>query len=485
MASTWGSASTTKDWTLLIEGTTPISPPEILDNHGMSDLTGDEIDRVLHKFTKRVNGRSRTLTNVLRPAERTGITFTMMFNGFKWSRPLELARQNANCPTTLFLRLNCPPNTKEEYARVLTNVIFNKPTDVSAQVDVGEEANPVTEQSEAYGSEELLIWKLGNNLVTTLAEPAYGIVSREKDCIDCDDKVGQEFAVLATNGGAFNTYVTSNRFSSVVDRTAVGAVAPLESLPRNAYYKDDVLLVAFTNAAGVTGGTVMSGDNGVSATIDSNITAAIFDVGYFDGQYVAAGGALAGQAFVYLSNNGIAWTSTTGAALPANKAILSLAVDTANENIYFVGEDGLAVKAYRSATNALSFTALTLPGSVGTTDIKDVAVLGSDHIAVGGVGGYYAESLDGGLTWTQPSVTTTSAINAIAGDQYRTLYGAGTTIATRDILVNMTYKNVVLDDGQTIVGNVTGIAYNGDPNYFASVTSTGEVVMSKPYFPRA
>lgn len=483
MASTWGSATTTKDWTLLIEGDTAVSTPYILENHGMSDLSSDEIDRVLHRYTKRVNGRSVTLTNVLRPAERTGLTFTMLFNGFQWSRALQLARENKNCPTTLYLRRNCPPNSKEEQARVLTNVIFNKPTDVNAVIDVGEEANPVTEQSEGYASEEFRLWKLGNFLVTTLDEPAYGIAAREKDCVDCGEKPFQEFVVIATNGGSFNTYVTEDRFATVTDKTAVGNAAPSGSIPTSAYYKDDVILVGFRNAAGTTGGTVFSANNGASATVDSNITASIHAVGRFDGQYIAAGGALGGQALVYLSDNGITWTSTTGVALPANKAILALAVDNDNENVYFVGEDGLAVKAYRSGTNSLVFSTLTLPGSVSTTDMHTVAVLGSDHIAVGGNGGYFAESLDGGATWFQPIVTTTSAIKSIGGDRYRTLYGAGTSIATRDILVDMAFKNVTFE--QSVTGNIASIAYDSDPNYFASATDAGEIVISRPFYPNA
>lgn len=485
MASTWGSASTTKDWTLLMEGDTPISAPYILENHGMSDLSSDEIDRVLHRYTKRVNGRSVTLTNVLRPAERTGLTFTMLFNGFQWSRALQLARENKNCPTTLYLRRNCPPNSKEEQARVLTNVIMNKPTDVNAVIDVGEEANPVTEQSEGYASEEFRLWKLGNFLVTDFAEPAYGVIAREKECVDCGEGVFQEFLVIATDGDSFSSYVTDDRFATTTDKTALGSAAPSGSIPTDAYYADDVILVSFKNSLGTTGGTVFSADNGATATVDSNITAAIAGVGYFDGQYIAAGGALAGQALVYLSDNGIAWTSTTGAALPANKAILALAIDTEAENVYFVGEDGLAVKGYRSGTNSLAFTALTLPGSVSSIDINSVAVLGADHIAVGGAGGYYAESLDGGATWTQPIVTTTSAILAISGDRYRSLYGAGTAIARRDILNNMAYKNDSLEDGQVVTGNVTGIAYDGDPNYFVSVTDAGNVVVSRPYYPNA
>jgi hypothetical protein len=473
------------DYSLYMQDGTIIDEPLRLDNMMMSDVTNDNREPIEYEYTEYINGVNVPRKIQLRSAQKMGQTFTIGYGGSLENKLKAYARRNnPNCSKVLYLIANCPSDARYKHAYIETEVKLSPPQRTVAALTT-EQGEAIMWESEAYSTEEILLWNSGNYVVTDLSEPAYGVAVRETNCVDCTDEVFQEFAVVATDGGSFNTYVTTDRFATTTDKTALGSAAPSDSVPTSIYYKDDIILVGFRNAAGLLGGTVISTDNGTSATIDSNLTVPAYAVGRFDGQYVAVGGALAGQAMFWYSDNGIAWTSVTSANLPANKALLSLAVDNDGQTIYAVGEDGLAVKIFKSA-GAFNISAITLPGSVGTTDINVVRVLAKDHVAVGGAGGYYAESLDAGVVWTQPSVTTTSAIKALAGNVYNTVYGAATSIAKRNVLSDYRYAVDTFQNGASVSGDFVGAdsitfgAIEDETNYYVLVTDEGEVVIGRP-----
>ena len=476
------------DYNLYMKNGTIIQEPLRLDSTSISDLTNDNRDAIEAEFTVNLRGQNTPRKIRLRSMQKLGFTFTVNY-GFSIVNKLKSFawRNRPQCETVLYMVAACPTDPRYEHAYILTDVKLDPPQRTVAPIVNKETGEPIDSESEGYGSEEIQLWRAGNYLVTTLSEPAYGVTAREVDCPDCNEEVFQDFVVVATDGASFNTYVTDDRFATVTDKTAVGSAAPSGSIPTSVYATEDVILVGFRNAGSTAGGTVISSDNGATATIDSNVSAPVYGVGRFDGQYVAVGGALGGQALFWYSDNGTAWTSVTNGALPANKALLSLSVDSDGSAIYAVGEDGLAVKIFKSG-GSFNMSAITLPGSVSSTDINVVRVLAIDHVAVGGAGGYYAESLDGGTTWTRPAVTTTSAITALAGNVYNTVYGAATAIASRSVLNLNFFKNNIMQNGASITGNFTGgdslhVGYGSTEersNYYVLVTDDGEVVIGRP-----
>lgn len=482
-----GPVFTNNDYSLYMKDGTIIDEPLRLDNMIMSDVTNDNREAIEYEFMRYIKGVNYPTKVQLRPPQKMGTTLTIGYGGSLENKLKSYARRNnPNCDTVLYLLANCPSDARYKHAYIQTGIKLAPPQRTVAALTT-EQGEAIMWESEAYGTDEILLWNSGNYLVTTLAEPAYGVAVRETTCADCTEEDFQEFAVIATDGGAFNVYVTDDRFATSTDKTALGAAAPLESVPTSVYYADDVILVGFRNAAGATGGTVISLDNGATATVDSNLTVPARAVGRFDGQYVAVGGALAGQAMFWYSDNGIAWTSVVSGALSATKALLSLSVDNDGQAIYASGEDGTLVKIFKSA-GSFNIVALTLPGSVGSTDINVVRVLAQDHFAVGGAGGYYAESLDAGATWKQPSVTTTSAITALAGNVYNSVYGAASVLAKRSVLTDYRYANDVFQNGASITGNFLGgdsyhinsAGAETESNYYVLVSDDGEVVIGRP-----
>lgn len=473
------------DYSLYMQNGTIIDETLRLDNMMLGEVANDNREPIEYEYTEYIYGQNYPRKIQLRSAQKMGQSFPIGYGGSLENKLKTYARRNnPTCSKVLYLLVNCPADASYKHAYIETEVRLSPPQRTTAALTT-EQGEVIQWESEAYSTDEILLWNTGHYLATTIVEPAYGVAVRETVCIDCDEEIFQEFAVVATNGASFNTYVTENRFASVVDKTAVGAVAPTDSIPTAVYYKEDVLLVGFRNAAGLLGGTAISSNNGTSATVDSNITVPVYAVGRFDGQYVAVGGALAGQAMFWFSNNGIAWTSVVSANLPASKALLSLTVDNEGQAIYAVGEDGLAVKIFKSA-GVFNISAITLPGSIGTTDMNVVRSLARNHVAVGGASGYYAESLNAGVLWTQPSVTTTSAITALAGSLYNSVYGAGTTLAKRSFLENYRYTNGIFQNGATISGNFVGAdsirsgSAEDKANHYVLVTSVGEVVIGRP-----
>lgn len=483
MPSTWGPAISTKDQSLYMQGDRIIDEPVFLENTGVSDMAKNEIDPVFHGETRRVGGRNRTFEKTLRAAEVTRYTVNVMFNGDLWT-PLKEYAQRGGCETTLYIIPNC---AQREYKRasVLREVVLREPIETTATIDVGTDASAITEQSEADFVERFWLWNLKHEIVRTFSDYGYAMTIREEDCVDCAKSPFQSFVVLTSDGTAFDTQITDDRFGTVTTRTALGAAAPAGSVPTSVFAKDEVIIATFRNAAGATGGTVISNNRGLTATVDSDITAAVHQAGEFDGQYLAVGGATGGQAMVWLSNDGIAWTSVTNGLLPADKNLRAFDVDYSNDTIYAVGEEGLVIKASRASANSLIMAALT-PPNITTEDLFAVRVFGPDHVAIAGEGGYYAETLDGGATWVQPAVTTTSDLEVLTGDAYRSAYAGGTTISLRDVLTKNRYANGALESGMTIAGNlIDGVSYNVDRNYFGFLTSTGQVIVSRSFKPGA
>ena len=133
----------------------------------------------------------------------------------------------------------------------------------------------------------------------------------------------------------------------------------------------------------------------------------------------------------------------------------------------------------------LSSLTANLPGAPAG-NLLAVAVLAPKFIAVGGASGYYAETHDGGVTWSQPFSGGASSITAIAGSCFRTLVGVATKVYERSVLNGMSFTAMTPEQGYTITGNVSAIKPAvGDQNYFLVGTDAGEILLAKPYYPNA
>lgn len=487
----WGGSTLSKDLMPLMAGDTPIDKPTELIGHSITNMNNDLLDRVTAVSVKKVRGKIREYQRTLREAQLLQTTFTMGFGseGAFWT-PLLALVQKGNCRRNIYLRRLCPTKPEEEFFLAMLDTAFNPPTIPTDLVTVNGDTNPVIFQSDAATPEVLVVFKADPFRLVDRTEPLYAVAFVTEECADCEDAVAQAFYAGGGVGGVGDAPVlikTANRFTSVSTLTTGIANG---NVIRSIYADGDVVLAGFADdgASGTaaTGGTVFSVDGGTTFTIDTNLTVAINAVGYFDGEYIAVGGSIAGGALIYKSTDGSTWTAVPSDDLPADQTLTGIAVDTDNQAMYIVGTGGTALKGTKSGS-VINIQALT-PTGVSTTDLHTVAVFGPEHIAVAGASSYYAESFDGGTTWTSPATGGSGTIFAVDGMSYlRYVVGkAAGVLSERTILSDNNYKVKTVQAGVTITGDYRDIKHlEGRPDYFVAVTDDGEVVLLKSHAPGA
>lgn len=487
----WGGETTSKDYEMLMAGTTPISEPVSLIGHSLTGLTPETQDAVTMPVVEKVRGRIVNRIKTLRAAQVTALTGTIGFGNALWTPALHKARLQGGCETTFYINRLCAADPDEAITFVMPEVVLAAPTRVNDPITV-DETNLIEWQSEFRAPNEYILWAQGAFELTDLSDPMYAVAFTTEECADCDDNPYQNIVVA---GGTNSVAVvrSTDRFAtySFLNTSA----APASHTARTVWTEGDVIVVGFSNNAdylsATTGGTLFSADGGASAmAVDTNLTHPVNGVTRWNGQYLAVGGAGGAQARVWTSTNGISWSAVTSAALPANAALAAVAVDEETGEFYTVGENGLVLKG-RLSGSSVALTALT-PTGVGTTDLYSVHVFGEDHIAIGGASGYYVESFDGGDTWTQPSFPGTNIVYAIAGNVHRALTASGTVFYVRDVQNKFVFTAATskIRDGAAVGAAIRGIysdprdKYDGH-NYMVAVTANGEVYLFRPLFPNA
>lgn len=495
----WGGENTSADYQIFMKGTSAKADPISLEGHGMASFNQELSDPVDIRLERIERGRKVFYTKRLRSADLLAITFNLLMpaGGPLWTPALQRARASrSGCESTFYAKRLCVDNADLEHAYIWPDCAMNPPTRVQDFIPISDNAvTPAEWQSEVRAPQEQILWNVGVYEVHDGSVPFYAIAFRTDECAGCDDDAPYSRLVAVGGVDGANDLIVAVSDDRFATNDVVTTPAPQDHVGTSVWTDGNLCLVGFAshpdvaNVASTTGGTLFSAninDDTPVFTLDADITEPVRGVAKFGQFYLAVGGTASGAAMLWYSVDGINWTSQSSAALPGTHALTGIAVDNDEGFIYMVGENGTCLKG-RVSAGAISIEALA-PTGVSTTQLNAVAVLGPDHIAVGGESGYYAESEDGGVTWTQPSVPTAGDILSIAGSDERTLVGTSAAeIFHADFLTDFGFEDYTLETGATLTNGVQGLASTPeDFNYFAAVTAAaGEVAYGRPFYPNS
>jgi hypothetical protein len=487
----WGPASTSKDYEFFMEGSTPTSKLISLLGHALTSPSQELSDPVTVPEAKKVNGQIQVFQRTVRPSKQTSLSYTLLFPSSLWTPALERARRQNGCETDFYALRLCT-DAEFDHAYIYPDAQLDPPVEVNDFITL-EDDTIVTEQTTLRVQERLILWGLRADVVYTDPDdtPFYAVGFSNPDCIGCDNDLYTDAFVAGGDGTLADVAgSTEDRFSSV---DAIDLGIPVGSLATSMYVSGSVVLVGFADVAApataVTGGTSISVNSGANFSLDTNLTAPVWGVGFFSGQYLAIGGTGAGAPQMWTSDNGIEWTAVSASALAGTDTLTALAIDEEEGNFYVVGEGGSLYKgSFTGGTVSVADISANLPGAPGL--LRSVAVVNGDRVIVGGATGYAAESFDGGATFSTVAVSGSAVVGAVAGNQYRQIYGIGDVLYERSILTKYDLSEIELENSAAFTGDITAIvtpaasAYNSF-NYFLVTTDSGQVIFVKPRYPNA
>lgn len=482
----------TKDYVLMMDGTTVVARPQDLVGHTVTSPNVDLSDALTVTQARLQNGRIKTVTITKRAPEERGRQYTIGFPpGALWTPVMQLALRTG-CRSTFYMKYLCPADVRLEHAEILPDALLD-PVQPEGDLILTEEEAVVAYTSTLRISEQRRLWGLGYSKIFTEAAdtPLYSVDFATADCPTCSDVPGLGFFVGGGDGVAVPLVLgTEDRFADTDTLVTGGAAAQIATATEN----DGALLLEGLASAAVptalaTGSLRVSRDAGATWAAATGVTSPIYDIVITGSAILAVGGVGAGAAKVFASfDRAVTWTDVASTALSATEALTSISYDVDSDAFYAVGEGGTLYKLTISGTSVtISDLSANLPGAPGL--LKRVKVLAKDFVAVGGAAGYYAESFDGGATFAQRSVSGAVAISGIAGNRYRTVVSAGTALYERDVLNDYEFALVTLESGVAVTGDYTEVTevetYDGNFNMFIAVTDEGEVVLGKPRYPNA
>jgi hypothetical protein len=490
----WGPAEgiDSKDYLFMMAGDTPISTPVSLLGHAVTSPSADSSDALTVTRVELRGGRIKTVVKVKRAAEVRSRTYTIGFPaGALWTPAQQLALKR-NCRRTFYMKYLCPAETRYNHADIFPDGLLDEPVEEGDLVTIDDE-NIISSTSVLTISEKLRLWAQGYEIIYTNGETPvqqlYASAFMTVDCPGCNEGIALDIVVTGGDGTAVpEGLLTDDRFGSAPTTLTIGGTAT--DFAYAVATRDDVIVAGTSDAPVATGtaGTLrVSQDRGASFTAVAGVVAPIFGIKYFGNSIIAVGGTAAGAPVMYVSeDNGTSWTTVTSSAFPAAAAFTAVASDTEGDNFYVVGEAGTLLKGrfVGSAVQVVDISA-NLPGAPGA--LNAVNVFNKDHLAVGGAAGYYAESLDGGATWTEPGIPGSAAIVGIAGNEHRAVVATVDGLHKRDLFTDFVFSTITLENGQAVTGNYTSVTMNVDDdfNIFLATTDDGEVVFGKPFYPNA
>jgi hypothetical protein len=491
----WGPAEgvDSKDYLFMMAGDTPVSTPTSLLGHAVTSPSADSSDALTVTRVELRNGRIKTLVRTKRAAEVRSRTYTIGFPaGSLWTPAQQLAFKR-NCRRTFFMKYLCSSEARFNHADIFPDGLLDEPVEEGDLITVDDE-NVISSTSVLTVTEKLRLWAQGYEIIYTNADtPIVQLFSSAfttVDCPGCDEGVGLGIIVGGGDGTAApEGFLTDDRFGSAPTGLPIGGT--LTDFAYALATKGDVIVAGTADSpvAASTAGTLrVSQDGGVSFTAVSGITSPIFGIAYFGSTIIAVGGTGAGAPVMFVSfDKGTSWTQITSTILSGlTTAATAIASDVEADNFYIVGEGGMLIKGrFIGDSVMLSNITANLPGGPGA--LNTVNVFSKDFIAVGGAANYYAESLDGGTTWTQPAVPGSAAVVGIAGNEHRAIVATADGLHVRDLFTDFVYTTLVLENGQVVTGNYTSVNMNveDDFNIFMATTDDAEVVFGKPFYPNA
>lgn len=484
----WGGTNTSKDYEFLMQGETVFSPPISLAGEHAIDTPSQNLNEpILRRYVKMVKGRLVDREEVIRPADQLSLTMNVNFGQGLETPLLQRARQGRR--TTIAARRLCP-DAKSSHVYIWVNTIPTPPSRVNAPITI-EDAVMAQWQSEFRTDEELILKEVGAFGVTDLGTPVMAIAFLDEQCTTSSGKQFSDLVAVGGTGAAadpiFIRY-TNNRFATAIAPTTV--TAPNGSIGTCVVTSGDSILVGFADEnradanTATAGGTQFSVNGGETFALDTNISDPIYAVAKFGNVWIAAGGTASGAPYMGVSTNGTTFTPVTSAAFPATGIFMSVSVDEVAGAVYAATRAGQLFKGTLNG-GALVFTSLTANLPSTPTNLNAVYVLGEDTVAVVGNSGYYADSLDGGMTFTLRSSATSNALYAVTGTPYRTVVAGASFIAERSLLNDNEFKRVAPQNGLVLTADVMGVAatQERDLNFFAAVLSDGNLVFVRDFSP--
>lgn len=480
----------TKDYLLMMEGSTPVARPERLPGHTLTNGNVNLSDALRITRVELSRGRIRTFTITKRAAEEQGRTYDIGFPSGAIYTPALRAAQRPGCSRTFFMKYLCPEDRRFEHVRILPNGVLSPPVPTGDLITV-EDVTPITETSTLETSTQETLFILGYDPVYSVSSTNIGAIAfLTAECPGCADVPG--LALIAAGGdgdGATTVVRTDDRFTNVTNPTAGGS----DHYATGIFTDGGLVVMTFADETTPAGGTgavagsiAISNNGGQSFVAVSGISLPVYGVDRLGGTLIAVGGTGAGAGKIYYSQDeGGSWTEFTGTTTVA-EAFTAISADNEVGAAYIVGEAASLFKVTVPGTAViLADLSNNLPGS--PTALSAVKVLGPNHIMVGGASGYLAESFDGGANWVQLAVAGANAVGAIGGNRFRTLVGAAGVLWERSPLNDFGWSQVATESGVAISGNIRSIAMNadGDYNLFAIVTSNGQFLMGKSFAPNS
>ena len=475
-----------KDYILYMQGNKGVTDkPVQLLGHGLSSPNVNLTEPVSFSEVVISQGRVITISRVKRAAYETGRTYTINMPSALWTPAMEAALKNG-CVTTFYLRYTCPERIYNHF-EVIPEGVMSPPVPAEDLITTSDDTNMISFTSELTAPKQLRGWAIGyENIYDAGSASIQAIAFRTADCVDCAEAGAMSLVAVGGDGvAAPSVWLTKDRFSTVTTPTLPGATAG--DVAKAVYTKNDTILVAtYTGtsfSAATQGNMYLSVDGGDSFT-QLALTDVIADIFEAAGMIFAVGKDSSSQAVIWVSDNmGRNWSQISSAALPASTSLMSGSYDEVTGKIYFVGGTKLLVGRIVGATLTLTDISANLPT---VTSLQRVLVIGKNELLVGGTSGYLVQSRDGGLTFEKLNVGN-GDVRGIAGNQYRLVVTAGNKIFERTVMTDNDLVQVVLEDGQAVLGNYTHLAMapEHDFNRFAACTTAGEVVFAKPFYPNA
>ena len=477
-----------RDYLFMMEGINgPTSPPVDLLGHSLGAPSPNLIDALIYTRVELVSGMIRPVARVNRAAQVTFSTLTIGLPAAIWTPVMEESLRDG-CVNTFFKKYICPSDAQYNHWDIYEDGVLNPAVATSDIITANEDQNLLEFSADLQVSGEVRGWGLAWHNAYDAAVVLNGVTFQSEDCPGCGSNTG--LGLLAAGGDAIaapTIVETPDRFNTVTNPT-VGIAAEVGY----AVYNDgNVHLASIGDAADSSAATAaqvwVSIDDGATWAQVPDIDDVILDFFAVSNSILAVGHTVAGAAVVWLSNDkGSSFTELTNANLPAADAIVSGSYDSDTLNFFLACESGTLLKG-RLSNDIIDISDISgnLPGTPG--DLTAAVVLGKQNVLVAGAAAYVAESWDGGVTFTVVQLPTTDAVAGMDGNQYRVVIGAGTALYQRDLLTDNMFDLVVLENGETIVGNITDVNMNvfDDFNRFVASTDTGEIITGIPFYPNA
>lgn len=486
--SKWGGSPTNKDYALYMK-TSAEQAAQILEEHSMTGVSQELSEKVTIPVKKTVAGRSYYYNKTIRAPYELSRTYNMGFPPSLWTPAMARAARGGDCSVDLYLVSKCPPSSEEAHAIVMPGVFLDPPVETNDFLvnDVSEEA--IKYQTTAHVSDHFRLWHMWYGMLIDDTLNTQSVDFDMPECPTCEETV---FTDLRVGASAGTSYYSENRLATKT--TTVDTVYGSANV-RDILANGDQIILAFGGekaagtAAAAAGGIRVSYDNGLTYTT-TNVTVPINSMTKFKDLYVAVGGLGTGATVIYTSKDGMTWTLVVDATLAAttNAAATGVAADEESNALYVVTYSGTTSAVYKLVTSGDFWVVTTITANLPSlTGIKleSVNVYSKDHVAVGGNSGYFAESFDGGVTWTKTFSGGANTIFAIAGDESRSFLSAGVNLYERSPLTNFMYKIKTRSDSTSaLLGVILDIA-KGDENYWLVAATSGQIMMLKPSYPNS